>query len=126
MKIVIAVAAALAALLAAAANAAAQGYPGRPITLVVGFAPGGGTETVARVMQKKLGEYLGQTIVVENRAGAGGIIAAEPLASAPPDGATLLLATIAALAVAPHRNSKQPDSPLPPRPPSPIASVEGD
>src|SRR5438445_12745832 len=112
MKIVIAVAAALAALLAAAANAAAQGYPGRPITLVVGFAPGGGTDTVARVMQKKLGEYLGQTIVVENRAGAGGIIAADLVARAAPAGSTIPLATLPALAVAPHHNSQLPYTPL--------------
>src|SRR5205814_1971664 len=112
MKIVIAVAAALAALVAAAANTAAQGYPGRPITVVVGFAPGGGTDTVARVMQKKLGEFLGQTIVVENRAGAGGIIAADLVSKAAPDGYTILLATIAALAVAPHLNSKLPYNPL--------------
>ena len=104
MKVIIALAAAL----AIAANAAAQSYPSRPITLVVGFAPGGGTDTVARVMQKKLGEYLGQTIVVENRAGAGGIIAADLVARAAPDGSTILLATIAALAVAPHLNSKLP------------------
>src|ERR1041384_6627210 len=96
MKIVLALAAAL----AMAANAAAQSYPSRPITLVVGFAPGGGTDTVARVMQRKLGEYLGQTIVVENRAGAGGIIAADLVSKAAPDGSTILLATLAPLAMA--------------------------
>ena len=82
--------------------AAAQTYPSRPVTLIVGFEPGGGTDTVARVMQKKLGEYLGQTIVVENRAGAGGTIAAGIVAKAEPDGYTFLLATIGALAVEPH------------------------
>ncbi len=102
MKFVIALSAAL----AVASDATAQTYPVRPITVVVGFAPGGGTDTVARVMQKKLGEYLGQTIVVENRAGAGGIIGADVVAKAAPDGYTILLATIAALAVAPHLNSK--------------------
>ena len=125
MKIVIAVAAALAALLAAAANTAAQGYPGRPITLVVGFAPGGGTDTVARVMQRKLGEFLGQTIVVENRAGAGGIIAADLVSKAAPDGYTILLATIAALAVAPHLNSKLPYNPLRDFAPISMATVSG-
>src|SRR5437762_126598 len=125
MKIIIAVAAALAAALGVAANAAAQGYPSRPITLVVGFAPGGGTDTVARVMQKKLGEYLGQTIVVENRAGAGGIIAADLVSKAAPDGYTILLATIAALAVAPHLNSKLPYNPLRDFAPISMATVSG-
>ncbi len=121
MKIIIAIAAAL----GMAANAAAQGYPSRPITLVVGFAPGGGTDTVARVMQKKLGEYLGQTIVVENRAGAGGIIAADLVSKAAPDGYTILLATIAALAVAPHLNSKLPYNPLRDFAPISMATVSG-
>jgi len=121
MKIIIALAAAL----AMAANAAAQSYPSRPITLVVGFAPGGGTDTVARVMQKKLGEYLGQTIVVENRAGAGGIIAADLVSKAAPDGYTILLATIAALAVAPHLNSKLPYNPLRDFAPISMATVSG-
>jgi tripartite-type tricarboxylate transporter receptor subunit TctC len=116
---------ALGAALAMAANAAAQSYPGRPITLVVGFAPGGGTDTVARVMQRKLGEYLGQTIVVENRAGAGGIIAADVVAKAAPDGSTILLATIAALAVAPHLNSKLPYNPLRDFAPISMATVSG-
>jgi tripartite-type tricarboxylate transporter receptor subunit TctC len=121
MKIVIALCAAL----AMAANAAAQGYPGRPITLVVGFAPGGGTDTVARVMQRKLGEYLGQTIVVENRAGAGGTIAAGVVAKAEPDGYTILLATIAALAISPHLNSTLPYKPLVDFAPISMATVSG-
>lgn len=103
---------ALVAALAMAANASAQTYPSRPVTLIVGFAPGGGTDTVARVMQKKLAEYLGQNVIVENRAGAGGTIAAAVVAKAEPDGYTILLATIAALAVAPHLNSKLPYNPL--------------
>ena len=115
----------LAAALAMAANATAQTYPTRPVTLVVGFAPGGGTDTVARVMQRKLGEYLGQTIVVENRAGAGGTIAAGVVAKADPDGYTFLLATIAALAVAPHLNSKLPYNPLTDFAPLSMATVSG-
>jgi tripartite-type tricarboxylate transporter receptor subunit TctC len=115
----------LAAALAMAANATAQTYPIRPVTLVVGFAPGGGTDTVARVMQRKLGEYLGQTVVVENRAGAGGTIAAGIVAKAEPDGYTFLLATIAALAVAPHLNSKLPYDPLHDFAPISMATVSG-
>jgi len=121
MKFVIALSAAL----AVASDATAQTYPVRPITVVVGFAPGGGTDTVARVMQKKLGEYLGQTIVVENRAGAGGIIGADVVAKAAPDGYTILLATIAALAVAPHLNSKLPYKPLQDFAPVSMATVSG-
>ena len=121
MKLIIALAAAL----AMAANATAQTYPTRPVTVVVGFAPGGGTDTVARVMQRKLGEYLGQSIVVENRAGAGGIIGADVVAKAAPDGYTILLATIAALAVAPHLNSKLPYNPLRDFAPISMATVSG-
>src|SRR6267154_2506987 len=121
MKLIIALAAAL----AMAANATAQTYPTRPVTVVVGFAPGGGTDTVARVMQRKLGEYLGQSIVVENRAGAGGAIAADAVAKAAPDGYTILLATIAALAVAPHLNSKLPYNPLRDFAPISMATVSG-
>jgi len=116
---------ALAAAFAMAANATAQTYPARPVNLVVGFAPGGGTDTVARVMQRKLGEYLGQTIVVENRAGAGGTIAAAVVAKAEPDGYTILLATIAALAVAPHLNSKLSYNPLTDFAPLSMATVSG-
>ncbi len=116
---------ALAAALAMAANASAQTYPSRPVTVVVGFAPGGGTDTVARVMQRKLGEYLGQTIVVENRAGAGGTIAATVVAKAEPDGYTILLATIAALAISPHLNTKLPYKPLVDFAPISMATVSG-
>ena len=121
MRIIIAFAVAL----AAAASVSAQTYPTRPVTLVVGFAPGGGTDTVARVMQRRLAEYLGQSIVVENRAGAGGTIAAAVVAKAEPDGYTILLATIAALAVAPHLNSKLPYRPLTDFAPLSLATVSG-
>jgi len=126
MRLTVAPAALLAAVLViAVANATAQTYPARPVNLVVGFAPGGGTDTVARVMQRKLAEYLGQTIVVENRAGAGGTIAADVVARAAPDGYTILLATIAALAVAPHLNSKLPYKPLVDFAPISMATVSG-
>jgi tripartite-type tricarboxylate transporter receptor subunit TctC len=117
--------AAVAAALAAVTNVQAQTYPSRPVTVVVGFAPGGGTDTVARVMQKKLGEYLGQTVVVENRAGAGGTIAADVVARAAPDGYTILLGTIAALAINPHLNSKLPYDPLRDFAPVSMATVSG-
>src|SRR5882672_3876272 len=125
MRSIVAAVAAFAALLAVAASATAQTYPSRPVTVVVGFAPGGGTDTVGRVMQRKLGEYLGQTIVVENRAGAGGTIAAHVVSKANPDGYTILLATIAALAVAPHLNSKLPYRPLVDFAPISMATVSG-
>jgi tripartite-type tricarboxylate transporter receptor subunit TctC len=68
----------------------------------VGFEPGGGTDTTARILQPVLGEQLGQQIVVENRAGAGGNIAVDHVAKAAPDGYTLVLANVGALAVNPH------------------------
>jgi tripartite-type tricarboxylate transporter receptor subunit TctC len=86
-----------------AAGALAQGgFPGKPVTMVVGFEPGGGTDTVARIVAKTLAENLGQQVVVENRAGAGGNIAVDYVAKAAPDGYTLVLANVGALAVNPH------------------------
>ena len=77
-------------------------YPNKPVAIVVGFEPGGGTDTTARILQPVLGEQLGQQIVVENRAGAGGNIAVDHVAKAAPDGYTLVLANVGALAVNPH------------------------
>jgi len=70
-------------------NAFAQDYPQRPVSLIVGYAPGGPVDTSARTFAKYLGDKLGQTIVVENKSGASGIIAAEYVAKAAPDGYTL-------------------------------------
>ena len=76
-------------------------YPSGPIRLVVGFAPGGGTDGAARIVAEKLGPELGQTIVVENRAGAGGTIAAQSVARSTPDGYTLFFGTGAELLINP-------------------------
>jgi len=89
-----------------ASEAAAQGYPSKPIRLVVGFAPGGAADTVARAYAEPLGRLLGQPVVVENRAGAGSSIAAENVAHSPPDGYTLLIASPASISVNPAINPK--------------------
>jgi tripartite-type tricarboxylate transporter receptor subunit TctC len=75
--------------------AAAQTWPTRQIRLINGFAPGGSSDIVARIIAQKMSESLGQQVVVETRTGSGGIIANEAVASAPPDGYTLLLVTAA-------------------------------
>src|SRR5690242_12050263 len=79
-----------AALLAFATVACAQSYPDRPIHLVVAFPPGGPVDIVARLIAPKMGETLGQPLVVENRAGAGGNLPTSQVAKAAPDGYTLL------------------------------------
>ena len=82
-------------LLAFSAHAQDANYPNKPIRLIVGYAPGGATDIVARSIAIKLQETLGQTVIVENRAGAGSNIASEFVARSAPDGYTLLLGTIA-------------------------------
>jgi tripartite-type tricarboxylate transporter receptor subunit TctC len=77
-------------------------YPDRPIKILVGFAAGGGTDVAARILAQKLTEGLGQTVLVENRPGASGMIADEVVAKSPPDGYTLLVGTQTTLAVAPN------------------------
>ena len=91
-----------------AGTAAAQGFPTRTVTLTVGFAPGGGTDTAARIVAKKLSENIGQTVVVENKAGAGGNIAAQHVATAPPDGYTIHLSSVGPLTVAPAMQASLP------------------
>ena len=91
----------IAAIGVGAAPAAAQPYPNRPITLVVPFPPGGSATIIARIIADKMSEALGQQIVVDNRGGAGGSIAARQVAKSAPDGSTLLLAFTGTLAVSP-------------------------
>ena len=91
MKRIVVIAAALGAALACTV-AAAQGYPNRPVKLIVGFPPGGSTDLAARALADKLTQALGQPVVVENKAGASGNIAADLVARSPADGHTLLMA----------------------------------
>ena len=97
---------ALAAAAVAAFAAHAQTYPSKPIRLVVGFAPGGNTDTVARVVGQKLSERLGQQVIIENKAGAGGTIATGEVARAEPDGYTLTMGTTTTHAIAPAAYSQ--------------------
>ncbi len=106
------ISAALLALSWAGGALAQSTFPSRPVTIVVGFAPGGGTDTVARIMQKNLGDSLGQQVLVENKAGAGGNIATDFVAKAAADGHTILLGTVGSLTVAPHIISTLPYDPL--------------
>jgi tripartite-type tricarboxylate transporter receptor subunit TctC len=93
----------VAATLAALSHVAfAQSYPAKPITMLAGFAAGGSVDTVARIVAKRLADGLGQNVVVDNKAGAGGVVATQQLARSAPDGYTILLAAMGSLAVSPH------------------------
>jgi tripartite-type tricarboxylate transporter receptor subunit TctC len=93
------------ALLAATALANAQTYPTKPIRLLVGYAAGGGVDATARMMAARLPALLGEQVVVENRAGATGMIAADLVAKSPPDGYTLLVSE-SALLIAPYLQAR--------------------
>lgn len=100
------------AVLMVAGPVVAQQYPNRPVRMVIGFPPGGGTDIMGRIISGKLSEGLGQQIVVDNRGGASGQIAAELVAKASPDGYTVMLAHIAAMSILPSVKSKLPYDPV--------------
>jgi tripartite-type tricarboxylate transporter receptor subunit TctC len=93
--------------LAASGVASAQAWPAKPVKIVVPFAPGGTTDVVARMVGQKLGEIWGQSVVVENRAGAGGNVGADAVAKAPADGYTLLMAS-GSITINPNIYTKMP------------------
>src|SRR6185436_7232071 len=92
--------------------APAADYPDRPIRMLVGFAPGGGTDATARAIAPKMTELLGQQVIVDNRPGATGNIATDIVSKSNPDGYTILMGTIAALSINPHLYDKLPFDPL--------------
>jgi len=99
------------AALAAGGALAQANFPSRTVTLTVGFAPGGGTDTAARIVAQKLTRNIGQSVVVENRAGAGGNIAAQQIATAAPDGYTISLSSVGPLSVSPSLYKNLPYDP---------------
>ena len=99
-------------LLFAAGAACAQPFPSKPMRMLVGFAPGGANDILARIVSQKLSESMGQPVVVENRPGNAGLIAAELLAKAPPDGYTLMLGSTGTQTIAPNLTAKMPYDPL--------------
>lgn len=108
--LLLAIAAAALALLPSFAGA--QEFPSRPVKLVVAYPPGGAVDQVARMLAEKLSASLGQPVVVDNRAGAGGLVGSDAVAKAPNDGYTLLLGTVSSHAIAPAVYRKMPYDPV--------------
>jgi tripartite-type tricarboxylate transporter receptor subunit TctC len=112
MKLLLALAGCVLALAAPATQAQAPAWPAKPLRFVVPYTAGGNTDMIARTLGQKLGDGLGQPVVVENRAGAATLIGAENVAKSPPDGYALLLATSTTLAINPHLYKSLPYDPL--------------
>jgi tripartite-type tricarboxylate transporter receptor subunit TctC len=102
---------AAAVLALAASHASADTWPAKPLKLVVPFTAGGSTDTVARIVAEKLTTRLGQPVIVDNKAGAGGAIGSDFVAKSPPDGYTMLVGTSSTMAIAPYVYTKLPFNP---------------
>jgi tripartite-type tricarboxylate transporter receptor subunit TctC len=101
----------------------AQSYPAKPLRLIVTFAAGGGADFVARAIAPKLGEFLGQPVVVDNRPGANGALGADIAAKSAPDGYTLLLGAAGTMVVAPHLGANMPFDPMKDLIPSSLVAI---
>src|SRR5258706_4712499 len=102
----------LAFALALPSLAPAQEYPAKPVRMVVGFPPGGGTDVVARIVTPRYSELLGQPVVIENRPGATGTVAAGQVAKSLPDGYTILMGHVSVDAIAPTLVAKPSQAPI--------------
>ncbi len=111
--------------LGAPAPAWTQPYPAKPVRMVVPFPPGGATDILGRVVGQKLGEYMGQPVVIENRGGAGGNIGAELVAKSAPDGYTVLFSTSGVIVVNPSLYRKMPYDPVRDFAPVAMAATHG-
>ena len=92
--------------------ALAQTYPAKPIRMIIGFPPGGGTDIIGRIVAQRMSEGLKQQLIIDNRGGASGLIGAELAAKAPPDGYTIMMAHIAAMSILPSLYSKMSYDPV--------------
>ena len=108
MKTILRLTATLCLLCVVCANALGQAYPAKPVRMIIGFPPGGGTDIVGRIVAQKLSETLNQQVIADNRGGASGQLAAELVAKAAPDGYTIMMAHSAAISILPSLISRLP------------------